>query len=148
MNEWSGLFLAVMAVSLAIMAAIQIGLIVVGLRLAKQVAAATSQLQQEIRPLIKKANDIAQKANHIADDAARATTLAVAQVERVDRFMASTAARLDDTLDSIQGIVSGPVGQGAAAISAFRAVMSAVSDWKGRRRQRRAHDDEDALFVG
>jgi hypothetical protein len=140
-NEWSGLFLAVMAVSLAIMAAIQIGLIVVGLRLAKQVAAATSQLQQEIRPLIH-------KANLIADDAARATTLAVAQVERVDRFMATTASRLDDTIGSIQSIVSGPVGQGAAAISAFRAVMSAVSDWKGRRRQRRAHDDEDALFVG
>jgi hypothetical protein len=140
-NEWSGLFLAVMAVSLAVMAAIQIGLIVVGLRLAKQVAAATSQLQQEIRPII-------QKANTIADDAARATALAVAQVERVDQFMASTASRLDETLGSIQGIVAGPVGQGAAALSAFRAVMSAVSDWKGRRRRRRAHEDEDALFVG
>jgi len=139
-NDYMGLFMAVMAVSLAVMAAIQIGLIIVGLRVAKQVAAATTQLQQEIRPLI-------QKANAIADDAARATSLAVLQVERVDNFMATTASRVDNTMSMVQNIVSGPVGQGAAAISAFRAVMGVVRDWRGRRR-RHTTEDEDALFVG
>lgn len=140
MNEWAGVFLAVMAVSLAAMAAIQIGLIIVGLRVAKQVAAATAQLQQEIRPLI-------QKANAIADDASKASALAVQQVERVDAFMATTATRLDSTMGVIQNLMSGPMGQGAAAISAFRAVMGALRDWKGRKR-RYSHDDDDALFVG
>jgi len=139
-NEWAGVFLAVMAVSLAVMAAIQIGLIIVGLRVAKQVAAATTQLQQEIRPLML-------KANAIADDASKASALAVQQVERVDAFMASTASRLDTTMGLIQGVVSGPVGQGVAAVSAFRAVLGALRDWKGRKR-RYSQDDDDALFVG
>lgn len=141
MNEWAGVFLAVMAVSLAVMAAIQIGLIVIGIKVAKQVTAATSQLHQEIRPLIE-------KANAIADDAARATALATIQVERVDQFMATTASRLDSTLGIIQNVASGPVGQGAAAISAFKAVMGVVRDWKIRRRRASHHDEDDALFVG
>lgn len=140
MNEWEGVFLAVMAASLAIMAAIQIGVIVVGLRVAKQITAATAQVRQEMQPLV-------QKVNRIADDVSRATSLAAIQVERVDQFMASTASRLDTTLGIVQGVVSGPVGKGAAALSAFRAVMSVVRDWKGRRRHRH-HDDDDALFVG
>jgi hypothetical protein len=107
---------------------------------ARQIAAATAQFQNDIRPLIE-------KAQLIADDASRATTLAVLQVERIDRFMASTATRLDATLGMIQNVVSGPVGQGAAAVSAFRAVMGVVRDWKARRR-RHSHDDDDALFVG
>lgn len=141
MNEWAGVFLAVMAVSLAIMAAIQIGLIVIGIKVAKQVTAATSQLHQEIRPLID-------KANAIADDAARATALATIQVERVDKLMATTATRLDSTLNIIQNVASGPVGQGAAAVSAFKAAMGVVRDWKMRRRRASQHDDDDALFVG
>ena len=151
MNEWAGVFLAVMAVSLAIMAAIQIGLIVVGLRVAKQVSAATSKLHEEIQPLLQKASLIADKANLVADDASRISALAAVQVERVDQFMATTTARLDDTLGIIQHVVTGPIGKGAAAISAFRAVMGAVRDWKGaaaRRRRRIQHDDDDAWFVG
>jgi hypothetical protein len=140
-SEWSGVFLGVMAVSLAIMAAIQIGLIIVGLRVAKQMSAATTRLHEEIRPLI-------QKANAIADDASRATALAVLQVERVDRFMATTTARLDDTMGIIQNVMAGPVGKGAAAVNAFRAVMGAVRDWKNSRRRRPTHDDDDAWFVG
>lgn len=140
MNEYAGLFLAVMAVSLAIMAAVQIGLIIVALRVAKQAMAAAAQLQQEIRPLI-------QKASSIADEAARATSLATMQVERVDQLMATTASRLDSTMSVIQNVMSGPVGQGAAAISAFRAAISAVREWRGRR-HRHNHEDEDALFVG
>lgn len=141
MNEWAGVFLAVMALSLAVMAAIQIALIVIGIRVAKQVTAATSQLHQEIRPLIE-------KANAIADDAARTTALAAIQVERVDQFMASTASRLDTTLGIIQNVASGPIGQGAAAVSAFKAVMGVVRDWKIRRRRASHHDEDDALFVG
>jgi hypothetical protein len=141
-NEWSGVFLAVMAASLAIMAAIQVGLIVVGLRVAKQMSAATTKLHEEIQPLI-------QKANVIADDASRITALAALQVERVDQFMTTTTTRLDNTMNIIQNVMAGPVGRGAAAVSAFRAVMGAVRDWKGGRRRRQTHDDhDDVWFVG
>lgn len=140
MNEWTGTFLAIMAVSLAIMAAIQIGLIIVALRVAKEVSAATAQLKQEIVPLV-------QSANRLADEAARATSLVALQVERVDGMMSTAAVRLDETIGIVQSALSGPIGQGVAAVKAFRAAMSVVRDWKSRRRPH-THDEDDALFVG
>lgn len=140
MSDWSVVFLAVMALSLVIMAAIQVVVAVMGLRMVQQVSALTTQLHQEVRPLI-------QKVNAIADDASRATALAAVQVERVDQLMATSAKRLDATMGVIQNVIAGPIGQGAAAVSAVRAVIGAVRDWKGRRR-RYNHDDDDALFVG
>ena len=147
MTEYSGLFLGMMAVSLVIMAAVQIGLIIVAIRVARQLTTTTSQIQQEIRPLIAEVREVAHKASSIADEASRAASLATVQVERFDQFMATTASRLDNTLAIINRVVGGPVGQGAAAISAFRAAMSVVRDWRVRRR-RHVHDEEDALFVG
>jgi hypothetical protein len=138
-NEWAGVFLAVMAVSLTVMAAIQIGLIVVGIRIARQLGVAVDDLRREIRPL-------SEKVNRIADDAARVTSLAVLQVERVDHLLAATANRIDETLGILHGLASGPVRQGTAVIAAFRAIMSIVADWKGRPRP--AREDDDALFVG
>lgn len=140
MNEWTGVFLAVMAASLAIMAAIQIGLIIVGLRVAREITKATSQLRSEITPLVN-------TVNRLAEEATRTTSLVALQVERIDGMMASTANRLDDTIGIVQNAMSGPVGQGVAAVKAFRAAMSVVRDWKNRRRPH-AHDDDDALFVG
>jgi hypothetical protein len=139
-NEWTGLFLAIMAASLAVMAVIQIGLIVVALRVAKEVSAATTQLKQEIVPLV-------QSVNRLTDEAARTTSLVALQVERVDGMMATAATRLDETMGIVQSAVSGPVGQGIAAVKAFRVAMSVVRDWKSRRRSH-AHDEDDALFVG
>lgn len=151
MTDYPSLFLGVMAVALAIMAIVQIGLIVVALRVARQLTATTSQLQQEIRPLIAEVTAVTQKASAIADEASRVAGLATVQVERFDQLMASTVSRVDDTLSTVQRVMSGPVGQGAALLSGFRAAMSVFRDWRGDRRpssRSAAHDDEDALFVG
>lgn len=141
MTDVGGTSLTIMAVSLAIMAIVQIGLIVTAIVVAKKAIAAMTQLQKDVVPLIE-------KANRVADEAARATSLAAMQMERVDGLMATTSARLDDTLGIIQSAMSGPIGQGVAAVKAFRAAMSVVRDWKGRRQRRYAHDEDDALFVG
>lgn len=144
MNEWGVVFMGVMAASLAIMASIQVGLIMVGIRVARQMTAATEELRREVRPLVE-------KAHRIADEAARATSLATQQVERLDRFMATTTDRIDDTLSTVQGIMAGPVRQASTAVTAFRAVMSIVREWNSRRprdARRHAREDDDALFVG
>jgi predicted PurR-regulated permease PerM len=141
-TDWAVVFLGVMAVCLVIMTAIQIGLIVAGLRVAKQTTAAIDDLRRELRPL-------SEKINRIADDAARATSLAALQVERIDQMMSSTASRLDDTLGVVQGLMSGPVKGGATAIAVFRAAFSLFREWKGRsQRARTVRDDDEALFVG
>lgn len=142
MTGWPVVFLGVMAASLFVMAAIQIGLIVVGVRVARQMTVAIEDLRKEIRPL-------SEKVNRIADDAARATSLAALQIERIDQMMSSTASRLDDTLAVVQGLMSGPVRQGATAVAVFRAAFAMFRDWKSRSaRSRSSRDDDDALFVG
>jgi hypothetical protein len=134
-----------MAISLAIMATIQIGLILVGLKVARQMNATVEDLRREIRPLVE-------KLNRVADDASRATALAVVQVERVDAFMSNTVARVDEAVGIIGNAMGGPIRQGVAAVTAFRAVFEAFRSWQGRNDQRkrggRTRDDEDALFVG
>jgi hypothetical protein len=146
-SDYSGLFLGMMAVSLVVMAAVQIGLIIVAIRVGRQLTATTSQIQQEIRPLVEEARLVTHKAGALTDEATRVLTLANLQVQRVDQFMATTTTQLDRTLGVIQNVVGGPVGRGMAAITAFRAAMSVVRDWRVRRR-RHSHDEEDALFVG
>jgi hypothetical protein len=142
-TDWAVVFLGVMAVSLLVMAAIQVGLILVGVRVARQMTAAIEDLRRELRPL-------SEKINRIADDASKATSLAALQVERLDQMMASTALRVDDALGLVQSMLAGPVRQGATAVAVFRAAFAMFREWKGRasHRPRQSRDDDEALFVG
>lgn len=137
-------WLAVMAISLATMAAIQIGLILVGLKVARQMNATVEELRREVKPLVD-------KLHRVADDASRATTLAVAQVERVDALLSTTATRVDEAVGILSNAVGGPIRQGYAAVTAFRAVFEAFRAWQTRsetRKRGRTREEEDALFVG
>jgi hypothetical protein len=138
-NEWQLVWLGVIAIAVSVMTLVQIGVLVAVARSARQIADTVNQVRQEIRPL-------AEKANRIADDAGRAAALALQQVERVDRALAATSQRLDETLNLVQGAVIQPVRQGAAVISALRAALAMF-----RRPARDPHatrDEEEALFVG
>jgi len=132
--------LTVMVVLLAIMAAVQIGMIVIALRASRQMTGAIEDLRRELRPIVE-------KVNRLADDAALVTSLAAIQVERVDAFLATTFRRVDATMSAMQGIVTGPVRQGAAFLAGIKAVMSLVRNWQSRTPEER-EQDEDALFVG
>ncbi|MEO8482275.1 MAG: hypothetical protein ABI634_08710 [Acidobacteriota bacterium] len=144
MSDSATVFLGIMAVSLAVMALIQVGLIIAGIRVAQKLGAAIDDVRREIRPLMD-------KVNQIADDAGRATSMARQQVERIDEFMATATSRIDDTLGIVQSLMSGPVRQGAVAMSAVRAVMGAIRQWQSRKTARptpQDHDEDDAWFVG
>ena len=129
-----------MVVALAIMAAVQIGMIVIAIRASRQMTGAIEDLRRELGP-------IAAKINRLADDATLVTSLAAMQVERVDAFLATSFRRIDATMSTVQGIVTGPVRQGAAFVAAIKAVMSLVRNWQSRTPEEREHE-EDALFVG
>jgi uncharacterized protein YoxC len=133
-------FLAIMAVALVVMAVAQIALLVVGLKLARQINTTTEGLRQDLRPLLE-------KAHHLTDEATRVTTLARLQVERLERTMAAAAQQLDTTVAIIQGFMSGPVRQGSAAIAAFKAVLGVIRSVQNRKAPTR-DTEEDALFVG
>jgi hypothetical protein len=138
-TDWQTFYLAAMAVALVVMAAIQIGVIVVAIRVGRQVSATAEELRREVKPLVE-------KAHRISDDAARVTALAVVQAQRVDRLLESTAARVDETLAIVQQAVVEPVRQGAAVVSAVRAAFTAFRAW--RHHDHHGREDDDALFVG
>lgn len=136
MNE---VWLGIIAVAVLTMAIIQI---VVGLqlmRVAKDAATTMQEFRTEIRPLI-------QKAHKVADDAGRVSAMALTQVERVDQLMATTAMRVDDTLQIVQESLIAPVKQGAAVMAGLKA---AIAVFRARQdKGRYGRDDEDALFIG
>ena len=139
MNDGSTVWLAVIAIAVAVMTLMQVGIALVAWRLAQQVTATTDEIRRELRPLVAKVNGI-------ADDAARITALARQQVERVDGLMASTSARVDETLGLVQGAIVGPVRQGAALVAAVKAALSAFR--RGAPPARQNRDEEEAWFVG
>ena len=142
MTDWAVIWLGVIAVAAAVMAAVQIGLIVVGLRLARQLSATMEEVRREVRPL-------ADKVHRIADDAARATSLATIQIERVDQMLSTTTARVDEGLTIVRHAMGGPIRQGYAVALAVRAALAAFRRPRanGGRSRTVGHED-DALFVG
>ena len=77
MSEWGTVFLGVIAVAVSLMAAIQVGIVVYGQRLARRVDALATQVDRDLKPLLAHLTTI-------GEEAARASSLAAAQVERVD----------------------------------------------------------------
>ena len=139
MSDWGDVFLGVIAVATLATAIVQVGVLVAAGRLASRVERAAADVERELRPLFEHLNAIGR-------DAARASSLATAQVERVDAMSADLADRVDQTLNSIQSAASGGVREGAAMMAAFRAALSVVRDFRAGRRAAAAEDD-DALFI-
>lgn len=143
MNEWSQVFLGVIAVATVLMALVQIGAIVVLARVAGQVQAIVATIQTDIRPLIA-------RANAIAEEASRTATLATAQAQKIDRLMTDLTRRVDETSAVIQQAILTPAREGMAILAALKAGFGVLKGL-GMRDLRGRHggvDDEDALFIG
>lgn len=140
-GPWTVVFLGVIAVATLVMAVVQIGVIVAAGRVARRVERLADQVEREVKPLIGHLNTI-------GAEAARAASLAAAQVDRADRLFADVAVRVDQALNSVQASIGAPAREGRALISAFKAAFQAVRDLRhnGRSRQSRS-EDEDALFI-
>ena len=139
MNDWAVVFLGVIAAATLITAIAQVGFIVATGRLARRLERAADDMQREVRPLVEHLDAIGR-------DARRASSLAAAQFERVDRLSADLADRLDRTLNSLQTAAAGGVREGAAMLAAFRAAMAIVREFRASRARAGAEDD-DALFI-
>ena len=74
------------------------------------------------------------------DDAARATAIATAQVERAERLMDDVTRRVDETMTAVQDTILGPARTGWAIFQGLRDVLGAFFD-RGPRRPGRARTD-------
>jgi uncharacterized protein YciW len=141
-SGWSTVFLAIIALATLVMALIQVGAIIAALRLAKQAQQVITSVQQDVQPLIARANTI-------AEEASRTVALATAQVQKVDRLVTDLSVRVEQTAEVLQEAIVTPAREGLAIVAAIRAGLGALRTLReSDPRTRRTAEEEDPLFIG
>lgn len=144
MMEMSTLFAGAIAVSVAVIAVVQVATCVYGARVARRVDRLADRIEQEIQPALTRVSTA-------SGDVARVTSLAVAQLERVDHLFARLAGRLDHLMNAGEGAVVEPVRRSLALLHGLRAAIVALREQgRGTPKQRTESrdDDQEALFIG
>jgi hypothetical protein len=139
-SGWSEVFLGVIAVATLAIAVAQIGVMVAASMALRRLQRLADRVEEDVRPLIGHLNAIGR-------DAARAASLATAQVERADRMFGDVAVRVEQALASVQASIGTPAREGRALVSAFRAAFNAFREIRHNRARQGRGDDEDALFI-
>jgi tetrahydromethanopterin S-methyltransferase subunit G len=140
-------FLGVIAVSVLAMAIGQVAAVILATRAVRQVGERLGQLEESVRPIVA-------NVQQISDDAARATAIATAQVERVERLLDEVVHRVDETMNAVQETIIGPARNGWAIFQTLRDVLGAFFDRGPRRSGPRspgpppAAAEDDASFIG
>lgn len=147
MSDTGELLLGVIAAAVAIMALVQVGAIVVGLRLARRVEKLATDVETSVKPLV--ANLTA-----LTTEATRTATMAASQVERFDHLFTQLSTRIEQTVATAQRAVSGPARDGMAIVAGLRAAVSALQGMREATRRRSAarassfEEEEESLFIG
>lgn len=142
MSFWAEVFLGVIALATLTMAAIQVGVIVYGMSVARRIDRLLKQVEHEMKPL-------ADSINTIARDAARISSLATGQVERVDRLVTDIQTRIEQTATTVQDAILKPLRDGAAIMSGVKAAIDLIRELTGRPSSNRPRaEEDDALFIG
>lgn len=146
MTSTAEMWLAVIAISVLVMAVTQIITIKAALQMARRLDRLSDQMENDVKPLLL-------SLTRLTDEASRTAALATRQVERFDRMFGDMAARIDETLDVAQAFIQGPARSGMALVSGIQAAFSAfqgIREASRRRRTARAPggDEDESLFIG
>ena len=150
MSEWSGVFLGIIASATVVMALIQVGAIIAALRIAKEAQAVAKQAQDVLASVHRDVKPLLAKANAIAEEASKTVTLATAQAEKVDRLVTDLTRRVDETSTLVQHAIVTPAREGIAVVAALKAGLAALRGFGNFRggRPGRPSEEDDALFIG
>ena len=140
MSVWSEVFLGAIAVATLTMAIVLVRVLVAASQLARRVDQLADTFEHDLKPLFGHMNAIGR-------DAARATALAAAQVERADRLFTDLAQKVEQTLATLQSSINRPAREGQALLAGLRAALAVIDEMRRRRRARQRPEDEDALFI-
>ena len=139
---WAEVSLGVIAVATLVMALLQVGAVIALLRMARQAQQTLASVQQEVRPLVA-------RANAIADDAARTAALASAQAQKIDRLVTDLSRRVEETAAILQEAIITPAREGMAIVAAIRAGLAALRGLRDLAPRGGRHaEEEDPLFIG
>lgn len=140
-SPWTDVFLGIIAVATLAIAVGQIAVSIAAGRVVRRVERLADEFDREVKPLFE-------HLNAIGADLARAAALATVQVERADHLFADVAARVEDTLATVQATVGAPARQGRALLSGFRAALGVLREFRqGAHARRGRSEDDDALFI-
>jgi hypothetical protein len=141
-DGWSDLFLGVIAAATLLMALIQVGAVITALRLSRQAQQAIQSVHQDVKPLLARAQSI-------AEEASRTVALATAQAQKVDLLITDLSQRVDETVAVLQDAIMTPAREGLAIVAAVKAALAALRGMRelGTRNGRHA-EEEDPLFIG
>ena len=135
------LFLGIIAVAVLVMAVIQVAAGVFAMSAARRIGQVADRIEKDLRPVVT-------NLQAMTSEAARASRLAAAQMERADRMFADVSRRAEHLLTAIPSLL-GPAGKGFAFLSGIKAALAAIQELRRASRRGRAHaDEEDALFIG
>lgn len=149
MSEWSGIFLGIIAVATLVMALIQVGAIIAILKIANHAQDAAKQAQDVLASVHRDVKPLLARANEIADEASRTATLATAQAQKIDKMVTDLTRRVDETSTLVQHAIIVPAREGIAVVAAIKAGLSAFRGFGGfRGRPGRHSEEDDALFIG
>jgi len=141
-SDWSTIFLAVIAIATLVMAFVQVGAIIAAARLEKQAQQLITSVQKDVKPLIA-------RANAIAEEASRTVALATVQAQKVDRLVTDLSVRVEQTAGILQEAIVTPAREGLAIVAAVRAAVGALRGLRGPDpHSHRAAEEEDPLFIG
>ena len=143
MTDWSLVFLGAIALATLTMAVIQVGVIVYAGRLKWRMDRLAETVERDLKPLMGRLKEM-------SGDAARVTSLAVAQAERVDQLFAEFSQRSDHILSLVQNAVVVPAREGMAVLEGLRAGLAALRSLAERRASQPSGtpEDDEALFIG
>jgi len=137
----TNLFLGIIAVAVLVMAVIQVAAIVFAMSAARRIGQVADRLERDLRPVMS-------NLQAMTSEAARATSLAAAQMERADRMFADLSRRVEQVMAAIPSLL-GPAGKGLAFLNGIKAALAAIHELRRSSRRGAAHpDEEDALFIG
>jgi hypothetical protein len=142
-TDWSPVFLGVIAGAVLVMALIQVGAVIAAARLATHVNRLAQQVERDMAPLVANLQTI-------GAEAARASALATAQVERADRLFADVSAKVEETTSVVQQAIMAPAREGLAIMAGLRAALTSLRYARQHAAVRRSArtDEDDPLFIG
>ncbi len=140
--ELPTLFMGVITFAVLTIAVAQVATLWYGLRVMRRLDQIANRVEKDIQPALD-------RINAVSGDVTRATSLAVAQIERADQLFARFAVRAERLMAVGQDAVIEPVRRSAALIQALRAALEMLRTTPRDAPAKSAADDEqEALFIG
>jgi hypothetical protein len=143
----SDLFLGLIALGVLVMATIQVAAIIAVIQAARRVGALAGRFEQDVKPILV-------NLQKVSEEAARASSQAAAQVDRLDTLVSSVARRVEETAATVQQTILQPARDGLAFLQMLRNVVSGFRETREPAGEPKAANppkaapDDDELFIG